>query len=806
MTISLQDFQSRAAKGESRIRLSGSKKGTAGADLLATHKGSLAGRVVEWRRGNAQSQVAENKEVTRVFLDAIKTSYGEAGERAVSQQLKVDDGRPLKSSQVKQLIDVAEAAHTDSVRAAQRQQAIEARAASMTADVFSREREFNVFGLASSFFENAGHPGLAAQMAQQLRDPNSESSQAITKAVLDILSRNWPVGAIEIDQTQAHDLTRLVKATVIRTLLKHECGLIALQDEACTKVLLREPSIQVTAGNEIYEVSTMDVLESALRSNRLDGGLPNNLAHDLVDTAATLTGWIRPEAADMGNCRNPEGVERAHKLLNLAFDESLSLLSTSDAGAPTRPLTNKALTLRRDLQIAAATVGDGHGNFTTDADAIESAIDTECARLALQPGEPDLGVLNQIQDLACRARGCPGSLDGTTAANRRFLAQLREKANALDGNDGLDQLGFISSGMRQLTAQMIRQAIAVAGPAPAELGPDFKFEAISLGSTSRAEASVYSDVEFAFVLPENLSDEQVETAREHLQKVSILVRMQVKALGESGELGLPQKVHWDEAWNTPAESPEAFIGRPADLVASSFGVSDDHPTEANHFTMFANAEWLFSSDENGSARLGSTDLTEALHAATRNNLMGGATKNRPANATVLGKWLMNEGLAIQSNTQADRRPSHLLALIKAGAVGDLKVNVKQLSRLPMMLAQGLCLINGIYQENEDRRSPSGAYLHSTHMRAEALVRAGVLDRQQGDDLVRAMDLLGKVRIASHLANDRAEDEVALAGHHDLIEAITLLAPLETALREALADEKLRFPNVSTPVSSEPYTY
>lgn len=807
MAINLREFKNRALQGDSRIRLSG-KAGTDAAPALSSHKGSLGGRVVEWLRGNKQSRMQENKAVTTVFLDAIRKSFGDVGEQAVLKQLKVDDGKPLKSSKVQVLVGLAQQAHD---KATERQRQIDTTAIASLNDLFTPDKPFNVYALASGFFDALGHPHLAASMNEQLSRADSEVSQNINRAVHDTITRNWPKDRTELSASDRDQMDRLIQSTVIRTLLKGDCGLLALDGEPTRQSLMRQPVITVPTPGGSCAIDTLDVLDAALSSRRLEPGQRAALVRALIDTAAELAGWTAPADGEPGRIEQSADLEQADRLLGLVFDKHPSLLAQADASAPTHPVASKALALRRDLQLTMATERDADGNLITDAQAVESAIDTECARLALRPGEPDFRMLDGIQARACRALGCPGNLDGSAAANRRFLQQLRERAAALKDNPGLEQLGFISSGMRQITAQMLERAVEAAGPAPDSLGDDFRFEAVSLGSTSRAEASLYSDIEFGFVLPQALTDEQVETARHYLGTVSTLVRMQVKALGESGELGLPKKVHWDEAWNTPAEDREAFIGRPSDLVASSFEVAGDEPAEANRFTMFANAEWLFSPPNAHGTRAGTTDLTAALHRQGRQQFAASSREGGPSNARVLGTWLLKEGLDILKTDASDIRPSHLLARITDHTTDDVSIDVKRLCRLPMMLAQGLCLVNGIHQEDESSAPAggdggAGAFVHSTHMRAEALVRAGVLDRQQGDNLIRAVDLLGAVRTAAHVAHDRAEDEVRLKGNDDLFEAIRLLAPLEAALGAALRDGKLRFPRSPGKISSEPHTY
>src|SRR5690606_1877566 len=143
-------------------------------------------------------------------------------------------------------------------------------------------------------------------------------------------------------------------------------------------------------------------------------------------------------------------------------------------------------------------------------------------------------------------------------AQRARLAHLHESG-------GMEVQGFISATTRAFTTRLLEQAIQALGGPPA-----FAFEAVTLGSTSRGEASPYSDIEFAFVLPEATSDDEVAQASAYRQAVAQLMRAQVSALGEFGAFGLPERLHWDPVGLSPAEDPERFIGRPSDLVRTGF--------------------------------------------------------------------------------------------------------------------------------------------------------------------------------------------------------------------------------------------
>jgi hypothetical protein len=136
--------------------------------------------------------------------------------------------------------------------------------------------------------------------------------------------------------------------------------------------------------------------------------------------------------------------------------------------------------------------------------------------------------------------------------------------------------------------------------------------------------------------------------------------------------------------------------------------------------------------------------------------------------------VIGEGLAMAATGNA--RPTQMLQ------PGVESVDVKKMSRLPMMLAYGLALEHGITAT-------------STRERLDALEKANVLSKADADILRDAASVMGGVRVASHLAAGWADDSVSLDpakprngyAAPELLAVAQRLAPFETRIDAYLAN-------------------
>lgn len=404
---------------------------------------------------------------------------------------------------------------------------------------------------------------------------------------------------------------------------------------------------------------------------------------------------------------------------------------------------------------------------------LESAVMAECARLALMPVHPGFEILDRLVQRVVQALGGHAdAVQGTTQAHRAFLDGLREKAETLgDGISGLEHQAFISSQMRRFTARLMDDAVRALGEPPCA------FAALTLGSTSRGEASPYSDIEFAIVLPEGLNGEGLVAARDYLERVASLMRIYVTALGEFGLYGLKEKLHWDPVGLTPDRHPDTFIGRPSDLVNIGFAADTNGvPENSEMFTMYANAEWLY-----GHAPQDGRPLVDDFHKATREHFA--QARQGSTIGSRMGNWLLTQALDAPGNMLPSTLRRQVAIDNQRPNANGVPVNVKLLSRLPLMLVQSLCLTHGVH--DSDAAAGVAGPVHSTAMRAQALVERGVLRRDQADRLMTAFDILARVRTQAHLRNASAVDTVQLEDYPELRQAIDLLAPFEQSIAHQL---------------------
>ena len=251
---------------------------------------------------------------------------------------------------------------------------------------------------------------------------------------------------------------------------------------------------------------------------------------------------------------------------------------------------------------------------------------------------------------------------------RDQLAVMRNKARLLQHEgDGNHLQGLIANSMRNLTADMLQRAAEIMGPPPTP------YSVISLGSAARGEASPYSDVEFGILL-EKPADEET---RKYFVNLSKLVEIQVMMLGENPGMESPTGFHWDGGGNSPATTPQNFVGTAEQLIEANLKIGENGgAANSNGLTMFIGPELLFGSKGTDEDFALVKDFQNKIEKHFTSKVDGGKTTI----GQILGRWIANDGqdvAKVSDNLNVDQ------------------VNIKQISRLPMLLVQGLALENGI---------------------------------------------------------------------------------------------------------------
>jgi hypothetical protein len=232
-------------------------------------------------------------------------------------------------------------------------------------------------------------------------------------------------------------------------------------------------------------------------------------------------------------------------------------------------------------------------------------------------------------------------------------------------------------------------------------------------------------MEFAILLPEDGTPQTVE----YFQRLSGLVRDQVYALGETGNDERNEGFHWDGALN-PYTDPNEFIGSARHLVAKNVSMTGD----GFNRTMFTNTEWLTGGDAlQGQGPDASWALVQGLHREVAGRITTPDDEAGRTQGQALGRWMVEKAVEAANGG---------LVFLDRG-----EVDVKELGRLPMMLAQGLALENGIVFDQ------LGDAANSTVQRVDALVARGVMSRADGDALIDLQDRLSKIRVQGHFHAD-----------------------------------------------------
>lgn len=824
MAINLAQFRNKLAGDAERLEVN--SKGT---DLH--RKGvSAGGRAVEWIRDAAGLRTGENRAAMRAFVGALRAEYAPSIASEMEGRLSqaVGDGKPLSARVVRQILTDA-----DNLKALHAQNAADNRE---LADNFSHAGpEDRLSGYMASAVTVGGALGVSDEIVGRLFDTGDPAVLALRKEIGDKI---MALGGRE-PKAVTHDAARNVAETAIRKFLVQAvntqtvenviaardasspfqrsiadlagtigvpamAGLLADPDSAVYNNLLT----QSMYGLDTDRPATLDEVGDTLspRMHRLmadelvkaglegavtglpdDPGLAGMMGARMIDKAAgagsaqlsALAGMIQREM-DRLEQQGDDGRTAAADL------QRTLLANYSKIDSPTVKLA--ILERERDDMLAEARQGDGDGAYYKAAmlqsDIVALMLDDLGVEKTAQRAD-SLDALALASPLLAKAMADLDGIEREYVASkggdpdvatlgwkesRDQLARLREEARRIEGGSGSELQAYISAKMRGLTADMLARAVAVLGPPPAPMA------VVSLGSASRGEASPYSDIEFGIVL-DRPADQAMQ---DYTAALSHMMRFQVANLGENVGEEAPAGFHWDAGGNTPLETPLKFIGTAEQLIDANLGeIAGRHlatePGSIFGFTMFSNVELLYGPTGGDAEWAMVKDMQQKVDAHFR---QPSSTEPQLSRGQALGRWAMAEGGS--------------LAKLRDAATAD-SVDVKALSRLPMLLAQGLSLASGIGAED-------GIAQNSTVMRLASLAEAGVISRQDADTLIDAFGKLGEIRIQAHLHHGSADDTVHLdaAGANggfvvpELREVIQSLLPFVDRIEDYVAGRSAKF--------------
>lgn len=821
MAINLDHFRNKLVGDAERLELN--SKGT---DLH--RKGvSPGGKAVEWIREAAGLRTSENRRVMGSFVKALRDEYSPSVAKQMEGRLGqlVGDGKPLSARIVRQII-----AGADNLQAQHQRNAADNR---RLADGFSHAGlQDRLSGYMASAV-SVGHAlGVDDDTVGLLFDAGRPDVQALRKKIADDI---LALGGQEPKAVSHDDAKGVAEAAIKKFLIDlvntrtiesvigaRDAGSPmqqAIADLAGTIGVPAMAPLLADPDSEVYKTlatqakyglpddqpATRAEVESTVgvRAQRL-------MADEVVKAGlgGSVTGLPDdPEAASLmgvrmlDRARGPDSAGQVTLLAKMIQREIGRLEQLGDAGKTAAADLQRSLlasyahiedpTIRlailereRDSLLAEARETGGEGAYykaamyqndivalLLDDLGVEKTAQRAQALDALADSSPlltkALAELDGIErEYIVSKGGDPDAAKLGWKDSRDQLARLRQDARRIEGGSGSELQAFISARMRALTADMLAKAVAVLGPPPAPMA------VVSLGSASRGEASPYSDIEFGILL-DRPADQAMQ---DYTARLSELMRFQVGNLGENMGREAPAGFHWDTGGNTPLEDPRRFVGTAEQLIAANLDENGrGGPASMFGFTMFSNVELLYGPSGGDAEWTMVQAMQQKVDAHFRGPSTMGADRSR---GEALGRWAMAEG----SN----------LAGLRDAATAD-KVDVKALSRLPMLLAQGLALASGVGMED-------GIAPNSTAMRLAALAEAGVISRKDADTLTDALSKLGDIRIQAHLHHGEADDTVFFDASKanggfvvpELRQVIQDLMPFVDRIEQYLADPRKPF--------------
>jgi serine/threonine protein kinase len=589
---------------------------------------------------------------------------------------------------------------------------------------------------------------LVDRLTQSLGLPDGALKSQLTAQALD-------EGRAKLQTKTVHDSKASLVSNVLNALRPHLLRSLA---EHIASSAAQPFTLKIQSGNDplLFEghLNFIEDLKKDLFSRSGSEGLFKGI--DLKNVRAQLGGALISELVRVSQEGDAGGPNRAAIALNLlggisaVYDalrdeDRLSLLNlrraqglASDNGTSVSMISAELVSLRvRQLQ-------EQHG--ISEVQALQR-LPAEAPDVVRQMNDAGRFAEHKIfgQQSAQAEDEIPGWL-----RNRITLADFRERAQQLvnDGEvSGNEVQRFLTAGVRDMTANMFREALRQAGRPPCE------FAVLSLGSAARGEVSPFSDLEFAILLPRDAS----EADYDWFKKLSESVKNQVYSLGENAGGASERNLgfHWDVGGLEPTEQPEKFVGSSQQLIANNLLSADPLGR-----TMFANTELLFGSDEVQDPNLkNSWNMVKGMHKGVEDFIrepgtLPGVPNSGDTKGKNLGRWMIGRGVSLAEDA------------LKPLAKGQM--HVKYLSRLPMMLAQGLALERGMV------RDELGDATNSTHQRVNALVAQGSLSQQDADLILDLQDEVSLLRVKAHFNANGAESGEFLARDPDVAQSSNML--------------------------------
>ena len=484
--------------------------------------------------------------------------------------------------------------------------------------------------------------------------------------------------------------------------------------------------------------------------------LQSALLFSSQDAARDNPGWSRFVTAML---RDLDAAFRAQPDRAASIRESLREFSLIRGDSFARlPASAQRLLLRLladvqgvQMQQASAEGRSTAGLRTEVISALADLVNQRLAELRQAEGLSEAAAMDRLRetdpeliaemDLAL-AEGGNSATPGAWLDTRKHLAAMRDpdqpdSARALNDRReaaGTDIQRLLSAGLRAIALELFDHARATLGE------PPVPFTVLGLGSTARGEASPFSDLEFAILLPDDHTPED----RRYFVELSERVRDQITAIGENGSYLRGEGFHFDANLN-PARRPDLFMNSADGLLREGLA-----PKGGPHDwtrTAFANAEWLYGSDAGRSADgswqepTASWHAVQDFHARLQQHLATPGPQGAASVGVELGRWTLDlaRGMGSDGLVQAQRG----------------EIDVKALARLPMLLVQGLAIQHGLILDPQ-----TGVVANSTFQRLHLLVEAGVLSSDDANAILTLQDQLSEMRVRSHFHHGRQEDTVA----------------------------------------------
>lgn len=282
-------------------------------------------------------------------------------------------------------------------------------------------------------------------------------------------------------------------------------------------------------------------------------------------------------------------------------------------------------------------------------------------------------------------------------------------------------LTLLTEGYKSILRELLDECITVLGPPPA------RFTMVGLGSMSRDELCPYSDLEFCFLIQEDLEDE--EEIKNYLRSITRLMMLKIVNFGET-KYEIPLATSIKQSF-----TPSGFS---MDSSLSPLGINKlfGEPLVELIGTPSQLAQIQVEGQENEALIILVNAMRSVCGIAGDEELVGlyedrvnDILNRNAAVPTTLGKWSPQVGIADRSIVSSSSSPTPQLLRQKRalelmhGAIIEFqplldqdKINErtfgikKELYRLPQMVINGLALYHGV------RTSSTFEQIHQLHNR------------------------------------------------------------------------------------------